>query len=240
MCVCVSVCVWIPKCVCVCVCVCVCQCVCAVTSLLSVCSVWACHSTLESTMQLVVPFSVSCVFGGDGVLLCRTGPHGRSLHELCLPHLPQQDQLPVWYAAFIPSHPHTLTPSPSPDTTFMFVLSALGLYQLLVARSPDCRAGMHHITLLLAAIILVVVVGVVSGSCEPTLHNPTPSSGVLGQCSVLCAVLRAVPGGQPAVAAALVLSLAAGCFSLSLEGLLPPPLPTQPAQTDCESSYSHC
>ena len=179
---CVSVCVSVCQCVCVdskvCVCVCVCQCVYAVTSLLSVCSVWACHSTLESTMPLVrsvINFSVSCVFDCDGVLLCRAGPHGRSLHELCLPHLPQQDKLPVWYATVTPSHPHTLTPSPSPDTTFMFVLSALGLYQLLVARSPDCRAGMHHITLLLAAIILVVVVGVVSGSCEPTLHNPTPS-----------------------------------------------------------------
>ena len=48
------------------------------------------------------------------------------------------------------------------DTTFMYILAALGLHKLIENRSPDLEAGLHKIMLTLAAIIVVVVVGVVS------------------------------------------------------------------------------
>ncbi len=49
------------------------------------------------------------------------------------------------------------------DTTFMYVLGALGLHKLLESRSPDVEPGLHKIMFTLAIIILVAVVGVVCG-----------------------------------------------------------------------------
>lgn len=48
------------------------------------------------------------------------------------------------------------------DTTLMFVLTGLGIFKLLETRSPDLRPGLHKILVLFAAIIVMVVVGVVS------------------------------------------------------------------------------
>ncbi len=49
------------------------------------------------------------------------------------------------------------------DTTFMYVLAVLGLHKLLESRSPDVEPGLHKIMFTLAIIVLVAVVGVVSG-----------------------------------------------------------------------------
>ena len=48
------------------------------------------------------------------------------------------------------------------DTTFMFVLAGLGIFKLLEGRNPDKHPGFHKLLVLLAAMIVMVVVGVVS------------------------------------------------------------------------------
>ncbi len=48
------------------------------------------------------------------------------------------------------------------DTTFLYILAALGLHKLIESRSPDVEPGLHKIMLTLALITLVAVVGVVS------------------------------------------------------------------------------
>ena len=50
------------------------------------------------------------------------------------------------------------------DTTFMFVMAFMGIFKLLKSRSPDLHPRLHELLVLLAAIILMVVVGVVSRS----------------------------------------------------------------------------
>ena len=51
------------------------------------------------------------------------------------------------------------------DTTFMFVLGGLGLFKLLESRSPDHNPPLYMILFLQTAIIVLAVVGVVSGLC---------------------------------------------------------------------------
>lgn len=48
------------------------------------------------------------------------------------------------------------------DTTFMFVLSGLGIFKILESRNPDLHPGLHKLLVLLAAMIVMIVVGVVS------------------------------------------------------------------------------
>ncbi len=52
------------------------------------------------------------------------------------------------------------------DTTFMFLLASLGIFKLLEGRNPDKHPGFQRILVLFAAMIVMVVVGVVSASCD--------------------------------------------------------------------------
>ncbi len=65
------------------------------------------------------------------------------------------------------------------DTTFMFVLAGLGIFKLLESRSPDLHPGLHKLLVLLAAIILLVVVGVVSNSVQVFSEG-----GESGKCTI--------------------------------------------------------
>ena len=48
------------------------------------------------------------------------------------------------------------------DTTFMYVMAALGIFKLIESRSPDLKPPLHQLLLVVACMILFVVVGVVS------------------------------------------------------------------------------
>ena len=51
------------------------------------------------------------------------------------------------------------------DSTFMYVLTGLGVHKLLQSRCPDKEPGLHEIMLILSAIVVSVVIGTVSGLC---------------------------------------------------------------------------
>ena len=51
------------------------------------------------------------------------------------------------------------------DSTFMYVMTGLGVHKLLQSRCPDKNPGLHEIMLILSAIVVSVVVGTVSGPC---------------------------------------------------------------------------
>lgn len=50
------------------------------------------------------------------------------------------------------------------DTTFMFVLAGLGIFKLHECRSPDLHPGLQKLLVFVAAMIVMVVVGVVSSA----------------------------------------------------------------------------
>ena len=62
------------------------------------------------------------------------------------------------------------------DTTFMFVLAGLGIFKLLESRSPDKHPGFQRILVLFAAMIVLVVVGVVSRPCDHSLEHHTDNT----------------------------------------------------------------
>lgn len=57
------------------------------------------------------------------------------------------------------------------DTTFMFVLAGLGIFKLIVSRSPHLDIPLHKILFVLALMIVLVVVGVVSDHVIVMWHS---------------------------------------------------------------------
>lgn len=49
------------------------------------------------------------------------------------------------------------------DATFMYVMAVLGMYKLLKTRCPDLDASLHKLAISLGIILIVVVLGGVSG-----------------------------------------------------------------------------
>ena len=89
-----------------------------------------------------------------------------------------------------------------PDTTYMFIMAGLSLYQLVVRRCPDTLPTVPQVFLLLALIIVLVVLRVVcEGGLEegemtylpPSLPLSCSLPGVLCHCLVLPTLLHRVP-----------------------------------------------